>query len=138
MFESLVWILLLALPIVLLVILANTQLGRRYDTGDVIGVILCIVIVLVLSFNCVHFYIVIERNVTADARLAEYLKEHDDLQAQVNMYSDGQALAGVMERVEKYNSDLAYSKVAAHSPWNAWSYPAKIYDNLEFVFLPEG
>lgn len=138
MFESLVFLMLLALPIVLLVLLANTQLGRRYDTGDVIGGILCCVIVVVLIINCVHFYNMIERNVKADAMLAEFLKRHDDLQAQVNMYSDERAIADVMERVEKYNSDLAYSKVAAHSPWNAWSYPAKIYDNLEFVFLPEG
>ena len=138
MFESLVWILLLVLPIVLLVILANTQFGRRHDMSDIVGGILCLVIAVVSVINCVHFYNVIDRNVKADMRLAEYLKEHDDLQAQVNMYSDAQALAGVMERVEKYNSDLAYSKVAAHSPWNAWSYPAKIYDNLEFVFLPEG
>ena len=138
MFESLVWLLLLALPIVLLILVAKIDFFRRRDWDEVAGGVLCVVIVVVLVINCVHFWDVIERNVTAEERLAEYLREQEDLQRQIDTFSDELALAGVMERAEKYNANLSYAKVAAHSPWNAWSYPARIFDLLEFVEMPEG
>ena len=138
MFQSLVFILLLLLFIGLLIFFACSRTGKSYDCNDTLGGIAIVCICVMVCVNCIHFYIVADRNLTADERLAEKLRLYEDLQVQVNNFTDEQTLASVMERVEQYNKDVAYGKTAAHSPWNAWSFPEKIYDNLEFINMPEG
>lgn len=136
MLETMSLFFLLAITIVLLTIYSRQN---KYDDAKdwVLGTF-CFFILLFTIMAVVHVSTIVQVNGDADAKLASMLKEHEDIQRQIDTYTDEQALAAVMERAEEYNQEVAFGKSAAHSAWNAWSYPAKVFDNLLFVEFPEG
>jgi len=135
MLETLSLFFLLAITIVLLTIYSRRN---KYDKKDWVLATFCFFISLFTIMTVVHVSTIVQVNGDADAKLASMLREHEDIQHQIDTYTDEQALAAVMERAEEYNQEVAFGKAAAHSPWNAWSYPAKVFDNLLFVEYPEG
>ena len=88
MFQSLVFILLLLLFIGFLIFIACSCIGKSYDCNDALGCIAIVCICVMLCVNCIHFYIIADRNLTADERLAEKLRLYEDLQVQVNNFTD--------------------------------------------------